>query len=819
MAQRVVASGKVRPSPRSKRKGASWPFAALGVVQVNKQDYAGSIASFQSALRISPGDYHSWVGLGESYHNSGRYIAATKAFQQAARVEAEAGAGAIEERWFAGYMLANVKRELGDYDEAVSGYDSVLRLRSGEFGVQMALVQTLVEGAWHCVETGFFGRAAELAARAISVAREMAQGRPDAFNVWKAVGDACSVPALATGDVEKIPLDELAELLETPSAGAAYDILTDVDGVGQSATGSLAQADEDAGPKTRVLEAAILAQKRAVDAAASDVHAQAVAWYNLGWTEHRAAEVASSDARLAAASDAATSSRLDKRARRFRRAAVRCFKRAIELEAGNSEFWNALGVATSQANARVAQHSFIRSLYLDDKNARVWTNLGALYVAQEDLQLANDAFARAQSTDPDYGPAWLGQGLLAAHLGDAAEARSLFTHAFEISGSSSSQLTQCRYAEASFDALVGRSSSDLGELLGPLFALRQVRAQAPGDVTHAHLAALLLERVGDHATAIEVLAEVCGAVEQDYEASESATALARFAQAKADLARVQLAAHDFDGAVESAETALQLAGDEDDDDGGGGSGGGLTPDARRRCRLSAHLTAGLGQHYAGATDGAIEMFRAALEESGGAADVVCLLAQVLWAKGGADERAVARAQVRESAHGTDGPHVPSAVLLGAVALLHGDDADVASTGAALRAARGRDGLTREQRQRIDELLAAGAALSPTPRDEATAAMAAVMLAPGSATAWSQLAGTAGADEARDGAYAAAMALVTARGNVPPAGPLSAEELGKAYAGADSPAHAQRGIVTAPWRPEGWQALRALAGPLLAAGGA
>ncbi|KAI9820883.1 MAG: Superkiller protein 3 [Thelocarpon impressellum] len=792
VAQRVVASGKVRPTPGSKRKGASWPFAALGVVNMNRQDYVNSIVSFQSALRISAEDYHSWVGLGESYHHSGRYIAATKAFQQAAKVEAGAGGKLFEESWFAKYMLANVKRELGDYDDAVQEYHEVLDLRADEFGVQMALAQTLVEGAWHSLETGFFGKAAELSKGALDIACLIAERRSDVFNLWKAVGDACSVFSFASGSAKDVPLEEIRNLLKKGIEGAEYDLLAEVDGVGKEILDDSA-FDDSSSLTTRVLVAALLAQKRAVYASANEVHAQAVAWYNLGWTEQRAHECLAREARLMTPAEASGAT---KKASRHRKAAVRCFKRAIELEAGNGEFWNALGVATSQVNAKVSQHSFIRSLYLNDKNARVWTNLGALYVVQEDFQLANDAFTRAQSTDPDYAPAWLGQGLLASHLGDAGEARSLFTHAFEI-GDSSSLLTQRQYAVASFDQLASTAStSDLGNLLGPLFALQQVRSQALGDLTYAHLSAMFLERIGDYISAVDVLTNVCSMVEQDYESSESAESLGRFAQGKADLARVQLAAHEYEDAVESADTALQLA-SEDTEDGAGG----LTPAARRKCRLSAHLTAGLGQYYGGAMDEAIEMFRAALEESDGATDVVCLLAQVLWAKGGDPERTVAREQLEESVRSDEG-HVLSRLLRGAVAMLDEDSRAMNRVTAKIHSLKGKDGLSEEQRRKTGKLLAVAAELGLQPGGRAAEAMTSVLLAPAHPHGWSHLAEVAG----EESVFPAEMALVTAHRAVPPGGALSAVDLCRAFAGTGRVADAQRAVVMAPWLAEGWTVL-------------
>lgn len=122
---------------------------------------------------------------------------------------------------------------------------------------------------------------------------------------------------------------------------------------------------------------AILAQKRALATSASDYHAKAVAWYNLGWAEYRAYidEPERPKGRPKESSK--------KGSPKFLKACIQCFKRAIELEAGNAEFWNALGIVTTEMNPKVSQHAFIRSLYLNERNARVWTNLGTLYFCRK----------------------------------------------------------------------------------------------------------------------------------------------------------------------------------------------------------------------------------------------------------------------------------------------------------------------------------------------------------------------------------------------------------------------------------------------------
>ena len=54
------------------------------------------------------------------------------------------------------------------------------------------------------------------------------------------------------------------------------------------------------------------------------------------------------------------------------------------------------------------------------------------YLHHGDLELANEAFYKAQVLNPDYTLAWVGQGLVAASHGDAKEEYALFAHAITL---------------------------------------------------------------------------------------------------------------------------------------------------------------------------------------------------------------------------------------------------------------------------------------------------------------------------------------------------------------------------------------------------
>ncbi|KAF1920693.1 hypothetical protein BDU57DRAFT_487720 [Ampelomyces quisqualis] len=785
VSQRVVDSGKARQVPGSKRKGVSWPYSALGVVQMNKQEYQKSIVSFLSALRISPDDYYSYVGLGESYHNSGRYNSASRAFNYAEDpTDGMLKKRSDDESWFTKYMLANVNRELSEFDGALSGYEAVLAARPKEFGVSIALLQTLVEKGWHCIETGFFGEAIDSAIRGLEVAATITEYKPDGFNLWKAVGDACSLFSWVQERLAEFPVDDVEELLRSKSdVGVDFDAFTDIDHVGSSALASL--RDEGDAMLTRSLKAAILAQKRAIASCAHDKHAQAVAWYNLGWTEYRAHVCLEQEGNG------------DGQITKFLRAAMKCFHRAIGLEAGNSEFWNSLGVITTTLNPKVAQHAFVRSLHLNDRSVHTWTNLGALYLLQNDTELAHQAFSRAQSQDPDYSLAWVGEGLVALLFGDANEALSHFTHAFELA-ESSLFLTKRQYAVSTFDFLISSSSasSDITNLIQPLFALQQLTFQLPGDLSHKHLAALFLERVGNYDAATKALQSVSEAVEQEYEKSESPESLARVAQAKTDLARNLLATESNKAAVEEAETALDLLSEV----GISASQASLSAEQLAKTQLSARLTAGLAHYFNGALDAAIPYFRTSLEATGSNPDIICLLAEVLWAKGGENEKQVARDQLFTAIEKHDG-HVGLLTLIGAMTVLDDDLETMEAIKDDLERLRTRKDLSDQQLARVEKVIEAISVSLDGDSQELDEARRSIMLAPWKHTGWSELADAAGGE-----IYASTLAKETARRNAPPNGSLDAIGLAGALAATGQVGDAQRAVVLAPWCGVGWSAV-------------
>lgn len=252
-----------------------------------------------------------------------------------------------------------------------------------------------------------------------------------------------------------------------------------------------------------------------------------------------------------------------------------------------------------------------------------------------------------------------------------------------------------QFSTAAFDSIVRlHSSIAFASLLAPIFALQKLEEQISSEPVALRLSALFNERVRNFVLAAAKLELVCSSVEQRYEETESEEDLARYAQAKADLARSRLGLKEYEAAVENASLALDLSGE---------------IEALESCRLSAHLTAGLAHYYLGAMDESLEMFKAALNESSENPDVVCLLAQVLWAKGGEEERDVARDQLFACIE-RHPDHLQSILLLGTIGVLDNSEDVVDAVLDDLQAVRGREKLDKASREKVDQLLSSIAQL-------------------------------------------------------------------------------------------------------------
>jgi superkiller protein 3 len=418
----------------------------------------------------------------------------------------------------------------------------------------------------------------------------------------------------------------------------------------------------------------------------------------------------------------------------------------------------------------------------------------------DDFELAREAFTRGQSMSPEYPGPWLGQGLLASLTGNVVEMRRLFQHALEISDASWLSARR-QYAVNTFDTIV--SGKHIGYLNEPILALQQILRLTADQSEIEHLSGLLFERTGSYEEAAQDLRKICSVLEEQYEVSESAEDLTKFVSAKADLARVELALGNYEEAIENADFALSLLPDDSDPEEMKTWKGGQKNFAK--CRLTARLTSGIGSYHNGNHDNALISLERALKESKTDPDVLCLVAQVLWAKGGSKARESARNHLFDCIEKHPN-HVRAVSLLGAIGILDNDSDVLEAVLEELRALAMTDPASSSEFL-VANLLPIIAALSASSEDAANEAAVSeaavgVFLNPQDSRAWLQLATLSGGEQGP-----AEMALATSMQTMSIMRPGGCEQLASALAGVGRIAEDQRAIMVAPWLDVGWKALQ------------
>lgn len=554
IARRVIDGNKGRAGMGGKAAARlAWAWKAIGGSELNSQKCPQAITAFQSALRGAPDDVSTWIKLGVAYRHSGKHVAALKVFVKALALDPSS--------WFAKYSIADVQRELGLLDPAIAAFKEVLVGRPDELGVRVVLAETSLAKGLGEQKKGYMVRAEESLLEALDGAMAVIEGGSASRVAWK-------VTAEALVGLSRLS-DPAAPESFNKALGRVLDYLAeqDVDNkiAGMTAvTVANVRAAGNVNPAISAAALAVLSFKMRVLLETQNEAAIGSAWFDLG--------IAISNFRphLSAleTSTVTTEQALQQ--------AIRCLKYALHKEPLNASFWNALGVLSFDLSPRLAQHSFIRSVEHNSRSAVPWTNLGLFYLVHGDQDLANQAFLKSQVLDPEWAAAWVGQATLADMAGHAVEASVLLEHAVSLGGDApeadiafaSRAFSKYRSSVPSSSLAVADPSpapppSAMEALSGPLFALNRYLSHHPSDHTALHLSALILEQVGDLASACESFEKAASIIEELYEVDESPAVEGQFVIAQTNLGRVRLAAEQYEGALEAFDAALSLLNLED----------------------------------------------------------------------------------------------------------------------------------------------------------------------------------------------------------------------------------------------------------------
>ena len=344
--------------------------------------------------------------LGEAYAKAGRHVAAVKALNHALELNPD--------DWVCKYFIAEVKHEMGLFEDAISLLHGICSDQPDEAGPFVLLSQCHLSLGLAQLADGFQIRAEQSFLFAIQVALDIIK-RMSGFRMtaWKMIGDAAihlsNFSTFVTGDAICDVLDAIQYLPPPDWAEKVVSII----GLPSFPGGASLT------PMT-VATVAIHSYLSQVSLSSPRQATNQAGWYDLGvslqtWTLLASKSTSTEDMTF------------------IKDKIVEYFKNALQIEPGNDMYWIGLGNAYFDAHPKAAQYAYIKALELDGKNAGTWVSLGLLYFHHGDIELANEALYRAQVLDPDNTGAWVGQFLVARANNNQADATLLLEHAVGLS--------------------------------------------------------------------------------------------------------------------------------------------------------------------------------------------------------------------------------------------------------------------------------------------------------------------------------------------------------------------------------------------------
>lgn len=377
-------------------------------------------------------DASCWLQLAITYRGAGKHVAALKTLLRVVELDPLS--------WQARYLVADIQRQIGLYDEALLAFLELKKELPEELVIAAAVAETRLSLALAEARNGFTTRCiASLQGCLQSSIDLLDKGQSAARIGWKLIGDALlKLSTLLPGDNEAIR--ETAENLSTRLAEE------DIDKSNPTVTVVTTKTMTDVvsvKPLSAVCGAlAVLAHSMRMLLYPQADDTSGSAWFDIGQALHRL-------------EDCYSELGLSRKLEDVRIESVHCVRTALQKEPLNGMFWNLLGVLSTRVSPKLAQHALIRACELNLRvswtsitivfpadaclclqSAVPWTNLGLFYLFHEDYELSNKAFLRAQVLDPDYPQAWLGQAALARMHGEEEQALTLTEHAATLSNGS-----------------------------------------------------------------------------------------------------------------------------------------------------------------------------------------------------------------------------------------------------------------------------------------------------------------------------------------------------------------------------------------------
>lgn len=348
-----------------------WIYFRLGLQNLNKRDWESAIVNFRNVIKDNKNDAVAFECLADSYYSRGSYTSALRAYNKVMSLDPSKATYCLTKIGYIHSLLTN-------YQEAITTFENVIKMSPPSHLALKGIAETWIRVAKKKLEAKMFGSARSCAQYAVTYIIEAIKKQNKFLCFWKLLADTLVF-------ITKLP-DQYAHVL-------------------------IPHLSNDSGSEpVRKSKCEIILQAIACYSYIAK-QKQLEASYELAYTYFLYYEETQEviNGQIA-----------------FNLASI-CVK-----EKPNS--WrncNLLGKICLVLNKyEQAQHCFIKALMATKKlsAAKIWCNLGSLYIKLKLYKLANYCFWRGQSTLPSYPQSWIGQAIIAEVIREA-EAMDLFRHA------------------------------------------------------------------------------------------------------------------------------------------------------------------------------------------------------------------------------------------------------------------------------------------------------------------------------------------------------------------------------------------------------
>lgn len=290
------------------------------------------------ALRADPEDQPSWVRLGESYSKAGRHAAAFKALHHAEELRPE--------DWMCAFLIGDVHRQTGRFEDAIESFHSVLQVQTNEPGVLTSLARTYIDLGLSELSTGFISRAQDSFMSALRISFQFLDTNISFHSfVWKIVADAIYYLSRVSSFTDE------AAVRSVLSQACGYLTSDSGDRLAGSVTMPIKLPD-DRLTGTDALKVAVAAYSHRISLGLLGAAATGSAWFDFGLSLFNLARRVFPE---------------DEQREKALRQALASIKEAIRAQPGEDSYWRALGDMNLVSQPKEAQHAYIRALEINSK--------------------------------------------------------------------------------------------------------------------------------------------------------------------------------------------------------------------------------------------------------------------------------------------------------------------------------------------------------------------------------------------------------------------------------------------------------------------